>query len=161
MSGTLSVLSILLFATVARAAPPEGCSVTESPRQPFVAPKPFAALPLEQGKFYFGWDDFWTILPKDGVWSGDQRKIAWFSKDYWSLREPNPDLAVDARRLDGSALRVRADRATNGFISEHQTSFMLNSIEFPASGCWEISARYRTHYLKFVVWVTPYIASSN
>jgi hypothetical protein len=38
---------------------------------------------------------------------------------------------------------------------------MLNSIEFPATGCWEISARYHSHELTFVVWVAPYTASSN
>jgi hypothetical protein len=167
MSGTLSVLSILLLAIAAQAAPPPRCAVTQPPRRVFVPPPPYEASPGESD-FYFGSDDFWTTLPNNGVWETqhdqptyDMRKIAWYSLGYWWLREPDPDLTMDARRLDGSGESVRAEKSNNAFIPERQMSAMLNSIEFPTTGCWEISARYHTHYLKFVVWVTPYIASSN
>jgi hypothetical protein len=44
---------------------------------------------------------------------------------------------------------------------DQSTYEMLNSIDFPTTGCWEISARYHRHELKFVVWVIPFTTSSN
>jgi hypothetical protein len=168
MPSAWSALLILLIGTAAQAAPQEVCSVTKPPSEVFVPPPPYAALPFEQSTFYFGSDGFWTILPNDGVWftqhdtsTYDRRKIVWFSKNYWLLSRKEDDLVVDAKRLDGAAEAVRVAGATNGFIPERQESFMLNSIEFPTTGCWEISASYYGHELKFVVWVTPYTASSN
>jgi hypothetical protein len=161
-----SAISIAFAAcTICYAAPP--CAVTEAPSHVFVAPPPYGASPGE-GEFYFGSDDFWTILPGNGVWETqhdqptyDRRKIVWFSKDYWWLSRQESDLTVDARKLSGSAESVHGGRATNAFIPEHQTSAMMNSIEFRSTGCWEISARWHDHELKFVDWVTPYTASSN
>jgi hypothetical protein len=127
----------------------------------FVPPPPYEASPGE-GSFYLGSDDFWTIVPNNGVWQTqhdkttyDRRKIVWFSKDYWWLSQQESDLRVDARKLDGDNESVHVAWATNAYISEHQTSAMLNAIEFPSTGCWEISAQWHAHELKFVVWVTP------
>jgi hypothetical protein len=144
---------------IAYAAPP--CAVTEPPSHVVVPPPPYEASP-GHGTFYFGSDDFWTILPDNGVWETqhdkatyDRRKIVWFSKDYWWLSQQQMDLRVDARKLDGGIESVHVSWTTNGFIPDHQTSFMLNDIEFPSTGCWEISGRWHAHELKFVVWVTP------
>jgi hypothetical protein len=141
------------------AVPP--CAVTQPPDHVFVPPPPYEASPGE-GSFYFGSDDFWTMLPGNGVWETqhdhatyDRRKIAWFSKDYWWLSRTEDGLKVDARKLDSGSEAIHGGGATNGFIRERQTSFMLNSIEFPSPGCWEISASWQAHELKFVVWVRP------
>jgi hypothetical protein len=156
---------LIAFASCAIAAPP--CAVTETPRRVFVPPPPYEAS-LGEGDFYFGSDDFWTILPNNGVWETqhdqptyDRRKIVWFSKDYWWLSQQQTDLRVEARKLDGGTELVHGERPNNAFIPENQTSAMLNSIEFPSTGCWEISARWHDHALKFVVWVMPYTAASN
>lgn len=146
------------------AAPPP-CAVTEARNRVFVPPPPYSASP---GEGDFGSDDFWTILPSNGVWETlhdqptyDRRKIVWFTKDYWWLSRQESDLKVDARKLNAGSESVHGERANNAFIPEHQTSAMLNSIEFPSTGCWEISARWHDHELKFVVWVTAYTAASN
>jgi hypothetical protein len=153
-----AVLIALAFSASSYAAPL--CAVTEAPNHVFIPPPPYEASPGE-GAFYLGTDDFWTILPSDGVWEAqhdqatyDRRKIAWFSKDYWWLSRTEEDLVIDAQRLDGAG-SVHQPGATNAFIPEHQTSAMLNSIEFPSTGCWEISAHWHDHELKFVVWVRP------
>jgi hypothetical protein len=46
----------------------------------------YAAPPAREGSFYFGSDDFWTMLPCNGVCETqhdhatyDRRKIAWFA----------------------------------------------------------------------------------
>jgi hypothetical protein len=120
------------------------------------------------GAFYFGSDDLWVFLPNDGVWSTihdgptySRRKIAWFSKSFWWRAQQESDLIVDARKLDGGDQSVHGEQATNAFLSEYQESFIFSGIEFPATGCWEVSARFQSHKLKFVVWVKPYTASSN
>ena len=162
-----AVLIALATACLSKASPPPTCVATKAPGQVFVPPPPYEAAPGE-GAFYFGSDDFWTILPSNGIWEAqhdqltyDRRKIVWFSKDYWWLSQQESDLRVDARKLNGGTESVRGEGATNAFIPEHQTSAMLNSIEFPSTGCWEISARWHDHELRFVVWVMPYTTSSN
>jgi hypothetical protein len=159
------VLIALTVSAISFAAPP--CAVTKPPNQVFVPAPPYAATP-GQAEFYFGSDDFWTTLPNDGVWETqhdhstyDRNKIVWFSKDYWWLSGMEKDLAVDAKRLDGAAKAVHMTWATNAFLPERQESAMLSEIEFPATGCWEVTAHYQSHELKFVVWVMPYTASSN
>jgi hypothetical protein len=159
-----AILIVFTASTISYAAPP--CAVTEPLSHVFVPPPPYEASP-GQDEFYFGTDDFWTILPSDGVWQTqhdqatyDRRKIPWFSKDYWWLSRSEEDLVVDAKRLDRAG-SVHQPGATNAFTPERQTSAMLNSIEFPSTGCWEISAHWHDHELKFVVWVKPYTTSSN
>lgn len=136
------------------------CAVTEAPKQVFVPPPPFEASP-EAGHFYFGSDDFWTILPENGTWGTqhdqptyDRRKIAWFSRSFWWLSGQESQLKVQARKLDGSNISIHGGRATNGFLPNRQESFMLSSIEFPSTGCWEITAQFRGQELKFTVLVT-------
>jgi hypothetical protein len=158
------VLIALTVNAICYAAPP--CAVTEAPSHVFVPSPPYEAVPPKD-TFYFGSDDLWLFLPNNGVWdtqhggwSYDRRKIAWFSRGYWWLSQSEKNLIVDAKRLDGVE-SVHGAPATNAFDPERQESFMFSGIEFPATGCWEISARFQGHGLKFVVWVTPYTASSN
>lgn len=89
------------------------CAVTQPPPQVFVPLPPFAASP-EPGHFYFGSDDFWTILPDNGTWGTqhdqptyDRRKISWFSSGYWWLSEPQPNVTI-IRRLPWSRIEVHA-----------------------------------------------------
>lgn len=142
------------------------CAVPAPPRQVFVPPPPFDASPYP-GSFYFGSDNLWTVLPENGTWGTqhdrptyDRRKIAWFSKNF-SRPGQEVNLKVEARKLDGGDTLIHPSRATNGFLPERQEAFMLSSIEFPSTGCWEISAHYGASGLRFVVWVTPYITRSN
>lgn len=148
----------IAVSAVSQAAP--RCAVTEAPRNVFVPPPPYEASP-PQGTFYFGSDALWLFLPNDGVWETlrdganyERRKIAWFSSGYFWLSQSQKDLRVEAKRLDG-AETVHGEPATNGFLQETQESFMLNGIAFPATGCWEVSAKYHGNELKFIVWVTP------
>ena len=162
MPGTRSLLLFVLAAIVAQGAPPESCSVTRPPSQVFVPPPPFEAAPTEGAEYLFGSDDFWLSLPKDGIWETQHEqsryvrtKIPWFSKSFWWRSTEKDGLTVDAKRLDGDAETVHKVGAASGFIPESQQSFMINSIEFPTTGCWEIRASYQNHELKFTVWVTP------
>jgi hypothetical protein len=156
---------IALFAGTLVSDP--SCAVTEPPQSVFVPPPPFNPAP-ELGAFYFGSDDFWTILPDNGVWQTqhdqptyDRRKISWFSKGFFWLSGDESNLKVKARKVDGSYEAVDGGRATNGFIEARQESFMLSSIEFPSTGCWEITAQFHGQELKFTLLVTAPSNSSS
>jgi hypothetical protein len=64
--------------------------------------------------------------------------------------EPVPSPVVTARRLDGEAPEFRSERATNGYHPSFHWA-MLVWVKLPSPGCWEFSARYRDHQLRFVV----------
>jgi hypothetical protein len=65
-------------------------------------------------------------------------------------------LKVTGRRLDAPALRLAADRASDGWVHPDQP-FMVVGINFPTLGCWEVTGRYRHQELTFVVWVASRI----
>ena len=94
-------------------------------------------------------------LPSDGNWSGMgpkhhyRDKLWWWRRGYDAHKEPAPDLMLQATRLDGDALPVWVDNATNAY--GEGWSRMLMALEFPTSGCWEVNARYREEQLTFVV----------
>jgi hypothetical protein len=85
---------------------------------------------------------------------GYTQKIFWWSEGYSWTEEPDPELSVTGRRLDGPAPALIVSRATNAFAADIQSA-MLVGVDFPTLGCWEISGRYRGHELSFVVWIDP------
>jgi hypothetical protein len=90
-------------------------------------------------------------------------KIFWWRVGYDWRAEPQPNLTIAGRRLDGPAppLMVmtwpRRDaapaQATNAIMGH--TSAMLTGIYVPTPGCWEITGDYQGDKLSFVVWVEP------
>jgi hypothetical protein len=102
------------------------------------------------------------MLPKDGVWAGlpegkdgsRPQKIFWWREGYKWKEEPQPELTLTARLLEGKSQPLAGERATNGF---HQDlgSFILSGADFPSAGCWEITGTYAGESLSFVVWIAP------
>jgi hypothetical protein len=100
-------------------------------------------------------------LDVDGVWDslpqhkeGYTQKIFWGRQGYNWREEPLPDLTVTGRRLDAEAPELPATPATNAYTEEHG-SFMLAGVAIPTAGCWEITGKYGSDKLTFVVWVEP------
>lgn len=158
MRGLWFLLGIGLAVCPAFGAPV--CAVTQPPHQVFVPPQPYDAVPYP-GSFYFGSDDFWTILPANGVWGTRHHEsayargnIVWFSKGYSYVSGQESRLKVEARKLDGSNQSLHGERATNGFLPDSQQSFLLDDIEFPSTGCWQITAQFRGQELKFTLLLT-------
>jgi hypothetical protein len=146
-----------LVVTEQTQALPAACPVTQLPDPPFTPPKPYGA-PLE-GEFWFGSPALWTSLPVDGAWrdlplsrSGYTQKLAWWREGYDWQAEPEPDLIVTGRRLDGEAPPLAASKATNAF-AEDIGSAMLVGVDIPAAGCWEITGRYGEQELSFIIQV--------
>jgi hypothetical protein len=106
-------------------------------------------------RIWYGSSDLAVLLPRDGSWLGMgpehhyRDKLWWWRRGYDANAEPTPDLVLEATRLDSDAPAVRVDNATSGYGDGW--SAMLTGVEFPASGCWQVEARYRQALLTFVV----------
>jgi hypothetical protein len=139
---------------VATSRIPEACSVNK-PYQAslFVPPAPYSPM-ASDGTFWFGTDRLWTNLQANAIWSrGD--KTFWWREDWsrykWIPQEDALKLTVTARRLDGIAPLARIFKANSSRIGINPV--LIGGIEFPTSGCWQVTARYEEDELSFVVWV--------
>ena len=142
---------------------PSSCPVTK-PNQPFVPPAPYPAQP-SLGRFWFGTDRLWTAIPVSGTWSGlphytptdptYRQKLPFGRQGYDPHTEPLPDLTVTGRRIDGPAGPLQSDGRGNGSWTRDDQFFIMTGINFPTLGCWEITGRYESDELTFVVWVAP------
>ncbi len=90
----------------------------------------------------------WHALPHDD--RGYRQKIFLWSKEYNWRTEPQPDLRITGKRLDGDAPPFVREKGTNA-LSVDGTAAMLAGIDVPATGCWEITSSYRGNQLTFVV----------
>jgi hypothetical protein len=135
------------------------CPVTRPPEPRFTPPPPYSRYAPSPGEFWYGTDSLWTAIPGDGVWSalphnpeGYTQKVFWWREGY-SLGDES-HLSVTGRRLDAPAPPLNVSRATNAF-AEDIGSAMLVGVDFPTPGCWEITGRYASAELSFVIWVAP------
>jgi len=95
------------------------------------------------------------MLPDDGTWQqlAHGEKLFWWREGYTGSEEPQPELAVTARRLDGQAPATESGPpATNAYHADFDWA-MLVGMQVARSGCWEITGQYEGHELSFVVWV--------
>jgi hypothetical protein len=129
--------------------PSEACQVTEPVR---AKPPEDAAVQNEPrvGNYYVNddrsiWASAWWTeaegyplrADKDGV------KVGWY-------RPEGAELEITGRRMDGNAPPLEAHVPCC-----YPTRFQATGLYFPASGCWEVTARAAESVLSFVVWVEP------
>jgi hypothetical protein len=143
---------------------PDSCPVTKPADQQFVPPAPYPAK-SSLDLFWFGTDRLWTALPVSGTWRGlphytptaqtyYRNKLAFWRQGYDPHSEPQPKLTVTGRRLDGPAGPLQTDgKGHGGWTNDDQ--FIMTGINFPSLGCWEITGRYESDELTFIVWVAP------
>lgn len=140
-----------------RAELPATCPLTTQPQQPFTPPAPYPPNAPYAGQFWYGTEALWTMLPADGRWDqlAHGEKVWWWRAGYDGTEEPQPELQVTARRLDGKARVAQSGPpATNGYHRDFHWA-MLTGLEVAGSGCWEITGRYQGEELTFVVSVAP------
>jgi hypothetical protein len=125
------------------------------------------AAELNPGDFIIGTDGLFTVITDPLVWEWHPHpqgyeqslypfstvKVFWFRVGYNAKTEPYPKLKITGKRLDGPALPLVTDRATNALSPEGGA--MLTGMYVPTPGCWEITAHYQSEKLSFVVWVAP------
>jgi hypothetical protein len=149
------------FALVANLAAADfACPVTAKPDPVFVPPAPYEPN-TDPGYFWYGTNELWTDLPDDGIWHGlpyakDEgfgNKLFLWQQGYDGLREPQPDIIVVLRRLDGKAPLAHMRGGTNALFPG--ANAMLIGVTFPTLGCWEVTSYYAGHTLTFVLSIRP------
>lgn len=149
--------------TLKPSAVPEACPVTKPATQPFVPPAPYDAKP-GPGSFWFGTDSLWTALPKDGVWLGGhytpsdptiRQKLQFFRQGFDARAPMESKLTVTGKRTDSVAPALKTDGPASPAWTGNdlQDQFFMTGINFPTTGCWEITAHYEDVKVTFVVWV--------
>jgi len=141
--------------------PPASCPVTVPQDPRFIAPEPYSQNAPFEYDFWFGSENLWTMLPKDGIWhslphnpEGYTQKVFWWREGYIWNEEPEPALTVTGERLDASAPPLLVSRATNAYAGDIGSA-MLVGVDFPTLGCWKITGQYAEAELSFVIWVAP------
>ena len=161
----LVFMSVLCIAqeTPKSSAVPETCPVTKPATQPFVPPAPYDAKP-GPGSFLFGTDSLWTALPKNGVCIGGhytpsdptiRQKLQFFRQGFDAHAPTESKLTVTGRRTDSAAPALKTDGPASPAWTGNDLhdQFFMTGINFPTTGCWEITAHYEDVKLTFVVWV--------
>jgi len=152
----------LLLASLTACGLASGVSAQYSPPngdQPYIPPAPYHATAHPHG-FWYGSDSLWTYVRFDGFVTSSQDRIS-AKLVYWRvgfdwLQEPEPELAVGARRIDAAAEPVVAPKAYGVKFPDDETPgsmAMMTGISIPVAGCWEIEATYRGQILRYVVQV--------
>jgi hypothetical protein len=115
------------------------------------------------GTFWYGTDALWTQLDAGGVWrlngnvdkrGGYATKLVFWRRGFDWRKEPEPDLILTARRVDGDAPSVAVAHANAVFVTGN-TPAMMSGIRIPTAGCWEVSGHYGGRTLTFIVSVEP------
>jgi hypothetical protein len=140
-----TICSALAFAA-------DSCPVTKPPHLAFVPPSMY---PEASGKsFYAGTPKLWVLVfpsPWRGlpVWpEGYRQKIAWWSEGYDAKADPIPAIAISGRRLDRNAPPLVVTGANGSWTT---VDFIMSGVNFPTTGCWEITGRFKGAEVKFVV----------
>jgi hypothetical protein len=147
-----------------RSDPGSTCPLSMPPDPPYIPPDPYPQ-PTPGDNFWYGRDSLWTAVPQDATWAnlpknpeGYTQKVFWWRRGYSWTEEAEPQLAVSGRRIDAPAPPLQASKATNAYAGDIGPA-MLVGVDFPTTGCWEITGRYADAELSFVVWVGPGEAS--
>ena len=156
----LLVGCFVLILALPAAAQSSQCPVTQPSASRFQVPEGFPA-PQNPFAFYHGTPELWVLLTP-GPWSelpiwdvGMKQKVVWYTKLYsrWaqmSGAEPLPKLEIEGRRLDGNAPLLYVEGA-NPSHAPGMGYFIMSGVNFPTSGCWEVTGRLGNATTTFVV----------
>lgn len=136
---------VLMFAS-------DTCPVTKPPEPAFVPPAPY---PEAHGKsFYVGTPRLWVLVFPGSwvglpVWAeGYRQKITWWSEGYNAKADPLPAITITGRRLDGKGPPMVVTGANGSWTN---VDFIMSGVNFPTTGCWEITGKFKGTEVKFVV----------
>lgn len=118
-----------------------GCPVTRPPDPPLTPPEWFGTKTGPYGIWY-GNDVLWVNLLNDGTtWGG---KFGWW-------RTARGQLTIEGRRLDAPSPPLQTT-IPSGY---GDTGFQVSGLNFPTTGCWEVTGKVADGELHFVVEVVP------
>jgi hypothetical protein len=154
-----AVVTVLLLLPLFTSAQ---CLTTLPPNPQFVPPTPYLQ-DAPTGGFWYGTESLWTSLSADGEWrglhndKGYRQKLFFWSKGHDARKDPEPELIITGRRLDGDSPSLAVAHASNAFVSRSSKlpPAMVTAFEIPTEGCWQLTAHYSGHTLTFIVSVEP------
>jgi hypothetical protein len=110
-------------------------------------------LTPDASEFIHGANSLHVWLPADGIWPGSPHTLRWYYKGASrSTSNPTP-LELTAERMDNNGGPPARISRPDTVMRDDYAAAMLTKIEFPNSGCWRVSGRYRADSVSFVVWV--------
>jgi hypothetical protein len=168
MRSLAPLLVVLVMATCGpsasgtpRTTSPAGapCPVTTPPPAALTPPPtagtgPNPSLQFRSGPnaFLYGNDALIVLLPNDGILRGSDpaRGLSGGVKFAW-WRIARGDLFIATRRLDATTAPQAAD-VPSGY---GDVGFQVSGLNFPETGCWQVSGTVGGKTLTFVVNVAP------
>jgi hypothetical protein len=122
---------------------------------------PASELQPIEGFVWVGSPELAARVPQGGLWKGMgldyqfRDKWWWWREGYSAPEEPVPELEITAIMLDGEAPTVHIPHATNAMEARDPPGpprwhRILTLMEFPAPGCWAVTATYHGNELHFV-----------
>ena len=129
------------------------------PDPPFAPPPPYPP-DAHKGMFWYGTDALWTERNVEGKWSmsngqGYSTKLIFWRRGFDWRKEPEPQLIITGRHLDGDAPAIAVAHANAVCIPSRDAAGRMTLIDIPTAGCWELTGRYDGHTLTFLVSVEP------
>jgi hypothetical protein len=121
--------------------------------------------PFPRSENWYGSEALAVMLPPDGIWQGMgpehhyRDKLFWWSFGFKPGAEAQ--LKVTGRRLDSASPPANVSTASNAYAASLGGWAMLVAVEFPSSGCWEITGEYLGQKLSFVVEVSAAAAQPS
>lgn len=141
---------------------PPSCPITKPSDSSFVPPAPYGRRPAARGQFWYGTDRLWTKLPISGSWVGlphytsddptFRQKLFFWVQGFDAHAPQQSQLVLKGRRLDSAAPALLTDGPGSPSWTDDE-QFLVTGINFPTTGCWEITATYADSELRFVVLV--------
>ena len=148
-----SLTHLLLAAALVWAVSAEAQDAADCPKT--VASPDLLGKPFPSSDHWYGSETLAVILRPGGNWRGMgpnhnfRDKLFWWSLGFEPGMESN--LEVSARKLDDPSAQADISRSTNAHSPSLGGWTMLVAVEFPSTGCWEITGRYLGQTLSFVV----------
>jgi hypothetical protein len=135
--------------SVGQTTPPKAPTCTASVKIVPQALVPRDVAAWADGSAVVGHGALWTIRSAIDVNGTRLPNGVWLLKFPWFTR-PFGLPTISGRRLDGKGtFHANADPATDS-----RGTWVVSSLEFSHTGCWQVTGRYRTSTLRFRVHVT-------
>lgn len=173
-AAALATTATMMFSVVVPAAAvaaseevPASCPVTLPSEPALIPPGRYPETPPGRPHaFWYGTPGLWTMLPSNGIFTGiaspspglpgevaTRNKSFWWSPGFHPRATPDPQLKVEARRLNGEGPAYKQPWITNAHAPEFGGWTMLYMLDLPTVGCWEVTTSYGSDRVSYVVWV--------
>ena len=152
-SGRICLVPAVFGSSAGMEFPVDADAYAECPRtliQASQAQVPLLTTPNEFDLVWHGTHKLAVLINKDGNFCEQCGKMWWWREGEWDQDK----LHVNARLLDNPDITATSWWTSSGTFDDGSRA-MLNPIDFPSAGCWEVTASYHDDTsLTFVTYVS-------